>query len=172
VVRTSSFVAGYLTSWAGFGLLAFGALIGTNRLVDWSPDGAKWLGVGIFVLAGLYQLTPLKEACLRHCRSPMMQLLHYAGYRGQVRDLRVGAHHGAYCVGCCWGLMIVLIAVGVMNVAAMAGLAAVIFLEKLWKHGKLLSQAVGVVFLVIGALAVFYPDVLPALQSGGMSMGG
>jgi predicted metal-binding membrane protein len=169
-VRTSSFVAGYLTSWVAFGLIAFGALIGTDRLVDWSPEGAKWLGVGIFVLAGLYQLTPLKEACLRHCRSPMMQLLHYANYRGRARDLRVGTHHGAYCVGCCWGLMIVLIAVGVMNVAAMAGLAAVIFLEKLWRHGKLLSRAVGVAFLVIGALAAFYPDLLPALQNSGMAM--
>jgi predicted metal-binding membrane protein len=170
--RTSSFVAGYLASWTAFGLIGFAALIGTDRLVDWSPDGAKWLGVGIFALAGLYQLTPLKEACLRHCRSPMMQLLHYASYRGPARDLRVGTHHGAYCVGCCWGLMIVLIAVGVMNVAAMAGLAAVIFLEKLWRHGKLLSRAVGVAFLFIAAFAAFYPDLLPALQSSGMSMSG
>jgi predicted metal-binding membrane protein len=75
-------------------------------------------------VAGLYQLTPFKDVCLRHCRSPLMQLLHYANFKRRWRDLRVGLHHGLYCVGCCWGLMAVLIAVGSMNVAAMAALAA------------------------------------------------
>src|SRR5205814_1379378 len=87
-------------------------------------------------------------------------------YKGRARDLRVGTHHGLYCVGCCWGLMVVLVAVGVMNVAAMVGLAAVIFLEKLWKRGVLFSHLVGVAFLAIAGLAVFYPDLLPALQRG------
>ena len=171
-LRISSFVGGYLVSWAAFGAVAFAALLGTQRLVDVSPEAAKWLGVSIFGAAGIYQLTPLKSACLRHCRSPMMQLLHYANYRGRARDLRVGTHHGMYCVGCCWGLMVVLVAVGVMNVPAMAGLAGVIFLEKLWRRGELLSKAVGVAFLAIAGLAVFYPDLLPALHSGAGSMGG
>ena len=115
VRRMTAFVAGYLVAWTAYGLLAFAALLGTQRLVEASPDGAKWLGVGIFAAAGLYQLTPLKDACLRHCRSPMMALLHYASFKGQARDLRVGVHHGLYCVGCCWGLMLVLVAVGVMR---------------------------------------------------------
>ena len=69
--------------------------------------------------------------------------MYYAGYKGRGRDLRVGLHHGATCVGCCWGLMIVLVAVGVMNLAVMAALAVVIFAEKLWRYGKPFGQAVG-----------------------------
>lgn len=171
VGRLTAFFAGYLVAWTAYGLLAFAALIGTQRLVEASPDGAKWLGVGIFAVAGLYQLTPLKDACLRHCRSPMMALLHYASFKGQARDLRVGLHHGLYCVGCCWGLMLVLLAVGVMNVAAMAGLAAVIFLEKLWRRGPILSRAVGVAFLAIAALVPFHPWLLPGLRVTGMGGG-
>ncbi len=171
-IRIAEFVGGYLLAWSGYGLVAFLALLGTQRLVETSPEGAKWLGVGIFALAGLYQLTPLKDACLRHCRSPITAFLHYAGFRGAARDLRVGAHHGLYCVGCCWGLMIVLVAVGVMNVAAMAVLAAVIFLEKLWRRGPVLVRLVGVAFLAIAVLAPFYPDLLPGLHAPGGGMGG
>jgi predicted metal-binding membrane protein len=162
--RIGTFVAGYLIAWAAYGVLAFLALLGTERLVEEAPDAAHWLGVGIFAMAGAYQLTPMKDACLRHCRSPMMSLLHYANYRGRMRDLRVGVHHGLYCVGCCWGLMLVLVAVGVMNIPAMIALAAVIFLEKLWKRGWLLTRAVGVAFLVIAVAAAFNPSLLPALH--------
>jgi len=173
--RLAEFVAGYLLAWTGYGLLAFAALVGTERLVEATPEVAKWLGVGIFAVAGVYQLTPLKDACLRHCRSPMLALLHYANFKGSARDLRVGLHHGLYCVGCCWGLMIVLVAVGVMNVAAMAGLAAVIFLEKLWSRGPLLTRVVGIAFLAIAALAPFHPWLLPGLGAAdamsGMSGG-
>jgi len=76
----------------------------------------------------------------------------------------VGTHHGVYCVGCCWGLMLVLVAVGVMNIAAMAGLAAVIFLEKLWSRGELLSRGIGIVFIAIAIAASFNPSLLPALR--------
>ena len=162
--RIGTFVTGYLVAWAGYGVIAFVALLGAERLVQEAPEAAHWLGVGIFVVAGAYQLTPLKDACLRHCRSPMMSLLHYASFKGAARDLRVGLHHGAYCVGCCWGLMLVLVAVGVMNVPAMIALAVVIFLEKLWKRGWLLTRAVGVAFLLIAVTAAFNPSLLPALR--------
>jgi predicted metal-binding membrane protein len=170
--RMTSFLGGYLIAWVGFGLLAFVALLGTQRLVEVSPEGAKWLGVGIFAVAGIYQLTPLKDACLRHCRSPMMALLHYGNFKGRTRDLRVGVHHGLYCVGCCWGLMLVLVAVGVMNIAAMAVLAAVIFLEKLWSHGAGLSRWIGFAFLAIAVLAPFFPSLLPGLRGAMMTTGG
>jgi predicted metal-binding membrane protein len=168
--RTILFVAGYLLAWSAYGLVAFAALLGTQRLVRVAPHGVKWLGVAIFAGAGLYQLTPLKDRCLAHCRSPLMQLLHYSGFRGRARDLRVGLHHGAYCVGCCWGLMVVLIALGVMNVAAMAGLAVVIFLEKLSRHGRALARVVGLGFLGVAVLAPFHPWLLPALRAGEMGM--
>ncbi len=145
-----------------------------------APEAGRWVGFAVFAVAGAYQLTPLKDVCLRHCRSPMMSLLHYGGYHGRTRDLRVGIHHGLYCVGCCWGLMLVLVAVGVMNVAAMAVLAAVIFLEKLWSRGETLAKVVGYAFLVAAVVVLVRPDLAPGLQhmttstvpmDGGMSGG-
>lgn len=102
----------------------------------------------------------------------MGQLMRYAGFRPPTRDLRVGAHHGAYCVGCCTGLMVVLIPLGVMNIAAMAGLAVVIFVEKLWPRGPLLGRVVGVAFLVLAVLALFQDWLLPGLSASVPSMGG
>ncbi|MFH8694514.1 DUF2182 domain-containing protein [Streptomyces chartreusis] len=169
-LRIAEFVGGYLLAWTGFGLLAYGALAATGRLVDSDPDAGRWIGAGAFLLAGLQQFGPLKRVCLRHCRSPMFQLLRYARFRPWAKDLRVGAHHGLYCVGCCWGLMIVLIPLGFMNVAAMAGLAAVIFLEKLWRGGPWLSWAVGLAFLVLAVLAPFQDRLLPGLQMSDPSM--
>jgi predicted metal-binding membrane protein len=171
VWRLSSFIAGYIVAWAVFGVAAYVALLETQRLVDARPGAASWLGVAVFAAAGLYQLTPLKQACLRHCRSPMMALFHYSGFKGPARDLRVGIHHGLYCVGCCWGLMLVLVAVGVMNVAAMVALAVIIFVEKLWRRGVGLSKAVGIAFLLLAVLVPFAPWLLPGLRSsmsGGM----
>jgi predicted metal-binding membrane protein len=158
------FLSGYLIAWAAFGLAAYGALVLTGRLVDVSPTAAKWVGVGIFSAAGIYQLTPLKEVCLKHCRSPVGSLFHYANFRGPARDLRVGLHHGAFCVACCWGLMIVLIAVGTMNVAVMAALAAVIFIEKVWRYGRQFATAVGLLLIGAAVVAIWVPWMLPGLH--------
>ena len=132
------------------------------------PAAAKWLGVAIFAAAGIYQFTPWKDWCLRRCRSPVGALMYYLGFTGRSRDLRVGVHHGVTCAGCCWGLMIVLIAVGVMNVAVMAALAAVILAEKLWRYGKPFAQAVGVVLVAVGVLAIWFPWLLPGLHASVM----
>ena len=105
-----------------------------------------------------------KAACLRHCRSPVGSLFHYASFKGPARDLRVGMHHGTYSVGCCWGLMIVLIAVGAMNVAVMAALAAVILIEKVWLRGPKFAIAVGAALLVAAALTPWNPWLLPGLH--------
>ncbi|MGW4023336.1 DUF2182 domain-containing protein [Streptomyces sp. NPDC005009] len=161
--RTAEFVGGYLLVWTAFGVLAYAALALTGDLVDDRPTAGRWIGAVAFLLAGLYQLGPLKNVCLRHCRDPMGQLVRYAAFRRPARDLRVGVHHGAYCVGCCAGLMAVLVPLGVMNVAAMAGLAVVIFVEKLWSRGPLLARVVGVVFLVLAVLAPFQDWLLPGL---------
>src|SRR6266542_1127339 len=166
--RVSAFLSGYLVAWTVYGLAAFVALLGTERLVDSAPEVAKWLGVGLFAAAGIYQFTPLKDVCLRHCRSPMMAFLGYANFKGRARDFKVGAHHGAYCVGCCWGLMIVLIAVGVMNVAAMAGLAAVILLEKLSPRGEVLERLFGLALIALAVVAAIHPEVMPGLHTAGI----
>ncbi|MGQ4358636.1 DUF2182 domain-containing protein [Streptomyces sp. SAS_272] len=170
--RTAGFVCGYLLVWTAFGLLAYAALAFTGGLVDDHPTAGRWIGAAAFLLAGLYQLGPLKNVCLRHCRDPMAHLVRYAGFRRPARDLRVGCHHGAYCVGCCAGLMVVLIPLGMMNVAAMALLAVVIFVEKLWSRGALLGRLVGVAFLVLAVLAPFQDWLLPGLQAPTPSMDG
>ncbi|MEU9939294.1 DUF2182 domain-containing protein [Streptomyces lavendulae] len=161
--RTAQFVGGYLLAWTAFGLIAYGLLAATGALVDGHPGAGRWIGAGAFLLAGLYQFGAWKDLCLRHCRSPMGQLVRYAGFRPRARDLRVGAHHGAYCVGCCWGLMVVLVPLGVMNVLAMAAVAVVIFVEKLWRLGPVFSRAVGAAFLVLAVLSLFQPWLLPGL---------
>jgi predicted metal-binding membrane protein len=167
-MRMSLFLSGYLVVWAAFGAVAFAALTGSARLLTASPAAAKWLGVAIFILAGVYQLTPWKDWCLRRCRSPIGALMYYVGFRGPSRDVRVGLHHGATCAGCCWGLMIVLIAVGVMNVAVMAALGVVIFAEKLWRYGKPFGKAIGAVLVAAGVLAIWFPWLLPGLHAAAM----
>jgi predicted metal-binding membrane protein len=159
----SSFLAGYLFAWTAFGAAVYAVLIGADRLANDSPDAARWAGAAVFVLAGVYQLTPLKGACLRHCRTPLGSLFHYASYKGRGRDFRVGAHHGLYCIGCCWGLMIVLVAVGAMNVPVMVALAGVILIEKVWRYGRAFSRGIGVALLVVAGLVPFIPALLPGL---------
>jgi predicted metal-binding membrane protein len=168
--RIAQFAGGYLVAWATFGLIMYVLLAAAGEVVDGHGQAGRWIGAAAFLLAGLYQFGPLKSVCLRHCRSPMSHLLRYAQFRPWLRDLRVGVHHGCYCVGCCAALMIVFIPLGVMNVAAMAALAAVIFLEKLWRRGPMLSRAVGVAFLVLAALAPFQDWLLPGLQPAGETM--
>ncbi|MEV5878346.1 DUF2182 domain-containing protein [Streptomyces sp. NPDC052101] len=169
--RTAVFVCGYLLVWTAFGALAYAALAGTGHLVTGRPTAGRWIGLAAFLLAGLYQLSPFKYGCLRHCRAPMPHLLRYAGFRWPARDLRVGVHHGAYCVGCCAGLMVVLVPLGVMNVAAMAGLAVVIFVEKLWSRGPVVARFVGVAFLVLAVLAPLQDWLLPGLRGPMPAMG-
>src|SRR5215470_11418401 len=147
-LRLTGFTAGYLLAWAGFGIPAYLVTWLTARLVADNPGWATAVAVVVFGACGIYQLTPLKTRCLRHCRSPLSLLLHYGSYRGRLRDVRAGAHHGAYCLGCCWSLMALFVVLGVMNVAAMVLLAVVVLVEKLWVHGEVFSRAVGVAALV------------------------
>jgi Predicted metal-binding integral membrane protein (DUF2182)/Protein of unknown function (DUF1326) len=103
------------------------------------------------------------EALHAHCRSPLGFLLHFGNYSGRLRDVRVGAYHGGYCVGCCWSLMLVLVAVGVMNMAWMAGLTAVVFVEKVWRSGKAFGYAVGGALILAGLLLPWLPPMQTAL---------
>jgi predicted metal-binding membrane protein len=166
-----AFGTGFLVPWAGYGLLALAALIGTGHLVDSAPGFARWLGVGIFAVAGLYQLSPWKRWALEHCRMPMVR----TQVPGLAGDLVSGLRDGALCVGCCWALMTVLFAVGVMNLAAMAGLAAVIFAEKVLPRPRLVAAIAGVALLGLAVAAAVHPSLLsgltPAMTSG-MSSGG
>jgi predicted metal-binding membrane protein len=155
----------FLLIWAALGIVAYAVLAAGDRLLGVTSTGSKWLGIAIFLVAGTYQITPWKDRCLHKCRSPVGALMHYMSFKGWSRDLRVGIHHGASCLGCCWGLMILLVAVGIMNVPVMAGLAVVILLEKLWRHGKGFGRAVGFGLMAIGVLANWLPWLLPGLHA-------
>jgi predicted metal-binding membrane protein len=164
IVGITSFLGGYLLAWAAFGAVVYVVLRAADRFAGDAPDVARWTGAAVFAVAGIYQLTPLKSVCLRHCRSPLGSVVHYASYAGPARDLRVGVHHGLYCVGCCWGLMILLVAVGAMNIPAMVALAGVIFLEKVWRHGAGFATAVGVVLLAAAVFTLFSTALVPGLR--------
>ena len=127
------------------------------------PVSWRWRA---FAALGIYQLTPLKFRCLSHCRSPLAHLLHYTSFKGPLRDLRAGIEHGLYCLGCCWALMLVLIAFGVMNLPAMIGVALIIAIEKVWRFGEMFARVVGVSALVYAALVGIEPSLAPGLDPG------
>ena len=155
------FVAGYLLVWTSVAVPVYVVL---RALDDVASDGAvRVLAVVVLAAAGAYQLTPLKAVCLRHCRSPLGQLLHYGNVKGPLKELRVAAHHAAFCLGCCWLLMAVFLAFGVMNIWAMVGLAAVVVGEKLLPRGEVVGRVAGVVFLVLALAVVVSPRVANAL---------
>ena len=146
-------VAGYLAVWASFGLLAH-LLQRAADSVAWLSEHAWVLGAGILLLAGLYQFSSLKYACLDKCRSPMIFLVgRWSGHRPARDALRLGLEHGLYCLGCCWSLMLVMFAVSTGSLAWMLLLGIVMAMEKNMPWGRRLSAPVGVV-LVTAAVAV------------------
>jgi predicted metal-binding membrane protein len=163
--RIAGLVAGYLAVWAAAGLPAFGLAWLAGWLTGEHPAAAHVMAVTAFAVCGVYQLSSLKDRCLAHCRSPLGLLLHYGSYQGRSRDLRVGAHHGGYCLGCCWGLMLILIAVGVMNVVAMIGVAALVLIEKVWTSGPMVGRLAGVAALALAVATIWLPWLAPGLHS-------
>ena len=163
--RIAGLVVGYLAVWAVAGLPAYGLAWIAGWLAGEHPGAAHVAAFAVFAACGMYQLSSLKDRCLAHCRSPRALLLHYGSYRGPFRDLRAGAHNGAYCLGCCWGLMVILIAVGVMNVAAMVGLAAVVLIEKTWVRGQVAGRVVGVAALGLAVATIWLPWLAPGLHA-------
>ena len=159
------FTSGYLLTWVVPGLLAFGVSAGARNLlagdVSWNGAG-RWLAGGTLVVAAVYELTPVKDVCLGKCRSPLGFLI------GSWRDglsgaLKMGARHGAWCVGCCWALMASLFALGVMSIAWMAFIAAFIAAEKVLPWGRAVTYSTAALLLVLGILVVAAPDAVPGL---------
>jgi predicted metal-binding membrane protein len=155
LLRTAIFVAGYLVVWSGFAVaatatqasLAKAALIGNDlSLVNTLLAGA------LFIAAGAYEWSPLKRRCLAHCQSPMAFVMGHwrPGTRGA---LRMGVEHGVYCLGCCWILMLLLLAVGVMNLLWVAALTVLVLLQKL-VPGRLLSAATGTAMIAFGLFLI------------------
>jgi predicted metal-binding membrane protein len=162
-VPTWLFVAAYLALWSVAGVVAYLGAEVAQRLADesmWLMDNGARIGGGVIVLAGVYQLSPLKRVCLSRCRTPMSFVL--TSWRdGRLGAVRMGLQHGAYCLGCCWFLFAILFPLGIMNVAAMAVITLLIFAEKSLPLGATIARGAAVALLAFGLLVVFVPGALP-----------
>ncbi|MFH8635288.1 DUF2182 domain-containing protein [Streptomyces lydicus] len=167
--RMVVFTVAYLLVWAAAGLPAYGLAAGLGRMASLPAATGTAVAAAVFAVSGLYQLTPLKDRCLARCRSPIGLMLRYASYPRTSRDLRAGAHHGAFCLGCCWSLMVLLAAFGVMNLWAMVALTAVITAEKLAPAGHLIARVVGFASIALAVAVFWFPALAPGLTGGGMA---
>jgi predicted metal-binding membrane protein len=156
-VPTGIFAAGYLLVWGAFSLVAVTAQWGLERsglLSSMMVTTSVMLGAGLLIAAGIYQLTPLKHACLRHCRSPIFFISHH--WRpGDFGALRMGIEHGAFCTACCWFLMALLLYGGVMNLYWIVGLALFVLLEKTIPAGHWLGRLTGLALIAWGSALLF-----------------
>ncbi len=153
VIRTGLFLLGYLLVWTGYSLLAALAQWGLHTAALISGPAlaaAPWLGGLLLIAAGAYQFTPLKDACLSRCQSPLGFILtHWR--EGAAGAVVMGLRHGAFCVGCCWMLMALLFVAGVMNLLWVAAIAAFVLLEKVAPYGRVWSRLAGALLIVWGA---------------------
>ena len=153
ILPTVTFVVGYLIVWTAIGLVPLAVVEAFGQMWMPTPSWLPRLGGAVIVLAGVYQFTPLKDACLRSCRSPLGFVLSHDFGGGPAAAVRAGAAHGLWCLGCCWALMAVLAVLGLMNLAWMAVIAAVFFIEKNVRFGDILPKLVGAA-CIVGGLAL------------------
>jgi predicted metal-binding membrane protein len=156
LARSAFFTAGYFLTWGAFSVAAAALQTALHQAGFLSMEMAATsalLGGAIFVLAGLFEFTPLKARCLVHCRSPLEWLPQH-WKPGKAGALRMGAEHGLYCVGCCWTLMLLLFVGGVMNLLWVAVIAAIVLIEKLLPRGPIFARAAGVAFAIWGVAMI------------------
>ena len=163
------FSAGYLVAWGAAGALAFAIAAGgahiAGDVLAWDRAG-RWVAGATLLAAAAYELTPLKDICLSKCRSPLGFLL--GSWRdGWAGALRMGARHGAWCIGCCWALMASLFALGVMSIAWSAFVAGLIATEKLLPWRRVATWGTAAILLTLGVLLLAAPDAIPALTIPG-----
>lgn len=144
-------VLGYVSVWTAFGALAHLGDLGLHQVAErsvWLEENAWTIGAASLLLAGAYQFTPLKYHCLDKCRSPLSFIVeHWRGRDEQAQSFRLGVHHGVFCVGCCWSLMLLMFGVGIGSLGWMLALGAVMAVEKNMPWGRRLSAPLGVALL-------------------------
>ncbi len=167
-VSTWVFVAAYMLVWTLAGVAAFAGAVAAEAVgarLALSPATSARVGGTVLIVAGLYQLTPLKDRCLSRCRTPLTFIM-TAWRDGAAGALRMGLLHGVYCLGCCWLLFAVLFPLGVMNIAAMATITLVVFAEKTLPWGRPVARATAAALVAYGALVLAVPRVLPTFTPG------
>jgi predicted metal-binding membrane protein len=162
---TALLTLGYFAVWFGTGVIAYLVWRGFEELSVGSSTASARVGSVVLLGAGIYQLTPLKRVCLRHCRSPALLLLQHGpqALASRFGATRAGLAHGLYCLGCCWALMVVLLALGVMSLAWMSVVAAVIAVEKVTRYGEPISRGLGVLLIALAVLVQLDPAVLATI---------
>jgi predicted metal-binding membrane protein len=165
-VSTWMFVAAYILVWTLAGVAAYAGALAAEAIAvraALSSTTAARVGGAVIMLAGIYQLTPLKDLCLSKCRTPITFIM--TSWRdGAVGALRMGLLHGAYCLGCCWLLFVILFPLGIMNIAAMAVITLIVFAEKTLPWGRLAPRATAATIVTYGAVVIAAPQVLPTFQ--------
>ena len=172
-INTVFLAAGYLIVWAAFGLPTFAVEQMVMTAASNGSTVGRWLPYAVAVVlavAGLYQFTPLKEACLRQCRSPLDFMVQRWHGGGPLAAIRLGVEHGAYCVGCCWGLMAVLVVAGSMSLAWVTLIALLVFVEKVLPFGRRAGRLSGGLLLLLAVAVAIRPDVAGLLRGSGMGM--
>ena len=160
---TVAFVLGYLAIWTLIGFVPLSGLMIYQHLPQGLAD-ARWAGV-VLVIAGVYQFTAWKRACLRTCRTPLDFVLSHDFGSGSAGAFRVGISHGLFCLGCCWALMTVLVLIGLMSLGWMAAVATIFLLEKNLRYGMQLTRLVGATVIGLGlAVVLGGPEVLSWLS--------
>jgi predicted metal-binding membrane protein len=165
---SGAFVLGYLVVWAAIGLVPTGLfLVFRSVIAGGSLEGSyASLAGAALIAAGLYQFTPAKRVCLVKCQTPFAFVLEHDFGGGSVSAIKAGISHGAFCAGCCWALMLVLVVVGFMNLPWMAVLAAIFLLEKNFLQGLVANRVLGALVLLLGLAVVIYPGLLSFITGG------
>jgi predicted metal-binding membrane protein len=169
---TVAFVLGYIVVWSAIGAIPLIGFLGFRNLAADAGD-SRWLPTlagGILIVAGAYQFTRWKATCLKACRSPMTFLMTHDFGGGSRSAFKSGVTHGAYCLGCCWALMVVLVVVGLMNLVWMAGIALIFLAEKNWKHAVGLTKVVGSALIALGIAVIVSPGILPNVSGAAGEM--
>lgn len=166
VLSTIAFIGGYLLVWSAIGVVPLFVYWGFAQLSDDAAQ-SRWLPAlagTILVVAGAYQFTGWKQICLDKCQSPFAFVAMH-DFRGGARSaLRAGVVHGAFCLGCCWALMAVLVVVGLMNLLWMTTIFLIFFVEKQWKHGIVLAKIAGAALMALGAAVIARPSLLALIS--------
>lgn len=166
-VSTWVFVAAYMLVWSLSGALAYAGAVGAEAIaaqIKLSGEAAARIGGVLLIIAGAYQLSPLKDMCLAKCRTPITFIL-TAWRDGTMGALRMGLEHGFFCLGCCWLLFLLLFPLGVMNIAAMAVVTLLVYAEKALPAGERIAKWAGIALMLYGVTVLVSPRTLPTFMA-------